>query len=113
MSPTASPFPPNEKYYNPQWVAMWAPCGFRCGWKWAPGGLRVGSVWALRALPCGLEWAPGGLCVGSVRSPMRFGVGARLVPRGLHALSCTDWSGGMQFWGGLMWVAVWGRSSLG
>ena len=79
------------------------------GSGWAPGGLCVGSVRS----PMRFGVAPGGLCVGSVRSPMRFGVGARLVPRGLHALSCTDWSGGMQFWGGLMWVAVWGRGSLG
>ena len=26
--------------------------GFRCGWKWALGGLRVGSVWA----PCQAVW---------------------------------------------------------
>ena len=66
-------------------------------------------------LEVGSGWAPGGLCVGSVRSPMRFGVGSWWAPgglralshavwsgrlRGLHALSCTGWSGGMQFWGG-------------
>ena len=103
MSPTAplahvshrAPFPPNEKYFYPQWVAMWAPCGFRCGWKWAPGGLRfgVGSRWALcglralshavwsgleigsRALLYGLGW--GHAVLGRVDvGPRRFGVEA-------------------------------------
>ena len=80
---------------NPQWVAMWAPCGFRCGWKWAPGGL----------------------CVGSVRSPMRFGVGSRWALCGLRALSHAVWSGRQigSAWAprALLYGLEWGHAVLG
>ena len=107
MFPTASPFPPNKKYYKHQWVGggllrcfrygsrwgglSWAPRGFlslcHAGSCWVPGGLPVG-VWVPLALPCSVRWVRGGLRVGFAAVPcglgfwrgLRGGVGCKLPP---------------------------------
>ena len=108
-----TPFPPNKKYYKPQWVgggllrildAVWV------GSWWVPGGFRglcVGSsrspIQVCAGFVVGLRWAP----CGSSRSPMQCKVGSRWALGGFRC--CAMWFGVLGSaprWGGLQVAAI-------